>query len=240
MNSPKLILASESPRRQQFFHALEIPFVAESADIDESPTPNETPDEMVARLAGAKALTVARRLAAKPTEDAKSILPADFLVVGADTVVAIDGQILGKPVDADDAKAMLSTLRARPHQVHTALAIAHFVGGVFKRSCSLINTTTVNMRSYTDAEISAYVATGDPLDKAGAYAIQHQQFRPVESFLGCPAGVMGLPAADLMRLLSEFNLDVERSPSQICRALTGFQCCQERAAQTHCLSAVTN
>ena len=124
------------------------------------------------------------------------------IVVGADTVVAIADEILGKPTDADEASRMLLHLRARPHQVHSALAVARFVDGRCQRLRSLVNTTRVNMRCYSDKEIAGYVATGDPLDKAGAYAIQHQQFRPVERLAGCPAGVMGLPHPDRISLLS--------------------------------------
>ena len=173
------------------------------------------------RLATAKALTVGRRFGA-----AEVVAPVDLIVVGADTTVALDDEILGKPADDAEAYAMLLRLRARPHQVHTAIAVTRFVGGRCQRKRSLVNTTTVNMRCYSDAETAAYVATGDPLDKAGAYAIQHHQFRPVASLSGCPAAVMGLPAADLLRLLAEFDLPLASCPIRFCRVLTGFRCCQ--------------
>lgn len=226
MSSPKIILASNSPRRQQFFHALGIPFRAQSADVDESPAPNESPAQVVERLALAKALTVAGRLTSfADTMNADS--PEEILVIGADTVVAIAGEVLGKPAGAGEAFAMLTLLRARPHQVHTAIAAVLHTEEGLKRTRSLLNTTTVEMRPYSDEEIAAYVATGNPLDKAGAYAVQHQQFHPAESISGCPAGVMGLPAADLIRLLSEFNVTAARSPLQVCPALTGLKCCQQ-------------
>ncbi len=227
MTSPQVILASASPRRQQFLHALAIPFAIETADIDETPTPGESPATLVERLAIAKALAVGSRLI-----DADAAVPIDLLVVGADTIVALDDEILGKPTDAAEAHAMLLRLRARPHHVHTALAAVRFVGGRCQQKRSLVNTTTVKMRYYSDAEIAAYVATGDPMDKAGAYAIQHQQFRPVESLSGCPAGVMGMPLADLLRLLTEFGLPFAHCPVQLCSALTGFPCCQEKDART--------
>jgi len=232
MNAPKVILASNSPRRQQFFQDLGIPFLAESADIDESPAPNEPPDEMVARLALAKSLTVAARHTSGAAER-DPVPPHDILVIGADTVVAVEGELLGKPADADEARSMLVRLRARTHQVHTALALALVAGGDLKCKRCLLNTTTVKMRDYSEDEIAAYIATGDSMDKAGAYAIQHPQFRPVQSLSGCPAGVMGLPVADLLRLLADFNLRVKRSPVQICPALTGLQCCQLQAEITH-------
>ena len=227
MTSPQLILASASPRRQQFFHTLAIPFAIETADIDETPAPAESPAALVERLAMAKALTAGKRLVA-----AEAGAAANLIVVGADTIVSLEDEILGKPADADEAIAMLLRLRGRPHHVHTALAVARFAGGRCRRKRSQVNTTTVTMRPYREAEIAAYVATGDPFDKAGAYAIQHQQFRPVESLSGCPAGVMGLPAADLLRLLAEFDFLVARAPLQFCRALTGFPCCQENVAPT--------
>ncbi len=234
MNAPEVILASNSPRRLQFFHLLGIPFHPESADIDESPAPNEPPVELVTRLALAKTLTVAARHtsgAARPGP----VPPHDILVIGADTVVAIEGVLLGKPADADEARSMLVRLRARTHQVHTALALALVAGVELKCKRCLLNTTTVKMRDYSDDEIADYVATGDPMDKAGAYAIQHPQFRPVQSLSGCPAGVMGLPVGDLLRLLADFNLTVKRSPVQICPALTGLQCCQQQAEYIHCI-----
>ncbi len=227
MTLPHVILASASPRRQQFFYALAIPFAIETANINETPAPGESPAALVERLAVAKALTVGSRLV-----DADAAAPVDLLVVGADTIVALDDEILGKPTDVDEAHAMLLRLRARPHQVHTALAVVRFVGGRCQQKRSLVNTTTVKMRCYSDAEVAAYLATSDPLDKAGAYAIQHQQFRPVESLSGCPAGVMGMPAADLLRLLTEFGLTVAHCPVQFCSTLTGLSCCQEKDART--------
>jgi len=234
MNAPKVILASNSPRRLKFFHHLGIPFHPESADIDESPAPNEPPVELVTRLALAKSLTVAARHTSGAAQQ-DPVPPHDILVFGADTVVAIEGQLLGKPADTDEARTMLVRLRARTHQVHTALALALVSGGELKCQRCLLNTTTVKMRDYSDDEIAAYLATGDPMDKAGAYAIQHPQFRPVQSLLGCPAGVMGLPVADLLSLLAAFNLNVERSPIQICPALTGLQCCRQQAETAHCV-----
>lgn len=228
MSSPKVILASNSPRRQQFLQALGIPFLAESADIDEAPAPGESPVQLVERLALAKALAVGSRLPSFADSTGPDH-PAETVVIGADTVVAIDSEALGKPADAGEAHSLLTRLRARPHEVHTAIAAVLYTEGELKRSRSQLNTTTVEMRPYSDEEIAAYVATGDPLDKAGAYAIQHQQFHPAENITGCPAGVMGLPAADLINLLSDFNVTPARQPLQVCPALTGLQCCQLQA-----------
>ncbi len=222
----RIILASQSPRRQQFFLELGIRFQAESADIDEAPEPKETPQALVERLAVAKALTVGRRLAAAPLPEDHPDHAIPILVIGADTVVAVDGDILGKPAGASEACAMLRRLRARAHHVHTALAAAYFVASELHRIKSLTNTSTVHMRPYNDSEIAAYIATGDPMDKAGAYAIQHLQFRPARSLSGCSAGVMGLPLADLLHLLADFDIPIARAPQHICPAMTGLQCCQ--------------
>ena len=244
MNPPTVILASASPRRQQFLRCLDIPFAIETADIDETPAAAEPPDALVERLAIAKAMTVGERLSGadagrgdyeskgRPTaeglnSDCRRVATTELLVIAADTVVALDGDVLGKPAHAEEAFQMLLRLRARPHQVHSALAVARFVGGRCQLLRSLVNTTTVKMRRYSESEIADYVATGDPLDKAGAYAIQHQRFSPVESLSGCPAAVMGLPAAELERLLTEFNCPAAQRPMQFCHSLTGFPCCQE-------------
>ncbi len=234
MKAPKVVLASSSPRRQQFFQNLGIRFDVESSDIDESPAPNESPTELVARLALAKAMTVAGRLAQK-TAQSDAVASDELLVVGADTVVAVDGELLGKPASVDEARTMLRRLRARPHQVHTALAAVSVSCGELKRKRTRTNSTTVIMRAYDNDEIAAYLATGDHMDKAGAYAIQHPQFRPVQTLTGCPAGVMGLPVADLLCLLAESNVSVELSPLQICPALTGLQCCRQQSENTHCI-----
>jgi len=232
MSAPKVILASNSPRRQQFFHALGIPFLAASADIDEAPAPGESPVQLVERLALAKALAVGSRLSSL-VDSIDADQSEEILVIGADTVVAIESEALGKPACAGEAHAMLTRLRARPHQVHTAIAIVLYTEGELKRTRSQLNTTTVEMRPYSDEEIAAYVATEDPLDKAGAYAVQHQEFHPAKSISGCPAGVMGLPAADLIHLLSEFNVTPARPLLQVCPAMTGFQCCQRQAVDSH-------
>jgi len=216
MNPLKVILASASPRRRQFITELGLPYISAAADIDESPLPGEKAVPLAARLARSKALAVANNL------------PADqrpALVIGADTVVALDGVLLGKPADAAEATAMLAALAGRVHQVHSALAVVRVERTVVEERV-IVNTTHVTMRAYTDTEIADYVATGDPLDKAGAYAIQHRGFDPVARLNGCPSGVMGLPAADLVAMLAGFGLSVDSSVPPICHALTGLSCCQ--------------
>lgn len=216
MNLPKVILASSSPRRRHFLSALGLAHTTAAAGIDEAPLPGETAEHLAARLAQSKALVVAHNL--PPNQQ-----PA--LVIGADTVVALDGVLLGKPVDAAEATAMLTALRGRVHQVHSALAVVHADHKILEQRVT-VNTTHVTMRAYTDAEIAVYVATGDPLDKAGGYAIQHRGFEPVAQLDGCPAGVMGLPVADLLALLAEFGIVAGCPVAPVCRALTGLPCCQ--------------
>lgn len=235
MMPPRVILASASPRRQQFFQALGIPFSIQPADIEEAPAPGETPISMVERLAAAKALSVGDRLMKegcgrderKYSDDNAPASHSIQIIVGADTVVALDGESLGKPQNADEARTMLQRLRGRNHYVHTAVAAVRFAGASPQAACCVVNSTIVTMRAYSDAEIENYVSSGSPMDKAGAYAIQDKRFSPVESLAGCPAGVMGLPAADLLRLLSELGFAFGGVLHQVCRAQTGFRCCCE-------------
>lgn len=235
MMPPRVILASASPRRQQFFQALGIPFSIQPADIEEAPAPGETPISMVERLAAAKALSVGDRLMKegcgrderKYSDDNAPASHSIQIIVGADTVVALDGESLGKPQNADEARTMLQRLRGRNHYVHTAVAAVRFAGASPQAACCVVNSTIVTMRAYSDAEIENYVSSGSPMDKAGAYAIQDKRFSPVESLAGCPAGVMGLPAADLLRLLSELGFPFGGVSHQVCRAQTGFRCCCE-------------
>ena len=212
--APTLILASQSPRRQEFLHALGLDFQVRTADLDESRLDDESPAEMVVRLAQVKAHAIAARLPvdAGPT-----------LILAADTTVALDEIELGKPASADDAANMLTILRSRPHQVHTALHLLSVPDG---QEAGRLNSTTVHMRHYTDRELAAYIATGDAVDKAGAYAIQHRDFAPVERISGCASGVMGLPLADLRDLLADFGVTVTVDLAPVCARLTGVGCCQ--------------
>lgn len=180
-----LILASRSPRRSELLTAAGISFEVLAADIDETPYPNEAPATYVERLAIEKARAVLR------------LRPASR-VLGADTTVTIDGAILGKPVDEADAARMLRLLSGRVHDVHTGVAL---VSGDGVRSA--VETTRVWFAAMTDEDISWYVATGEPVDRAGAYAIQGYASRFVTRIEGSYSNVVGLPVALVSSILKE-------------------------------------
>ena len=207
-----LILASNSPRRQQLLRLAGWDYTALPASLDESVRPGEEGRGYVLRLAEAKARHV--------REDLHGASETD-LIVAADTTVVLNEAILGKPADAAEAIEMLVRLRGRPHQVHTGLAVLQPVGN---QLISQLTTTTVFMRNYSDEEIRAYVASGDPLDKAGAYAIQYRAFHPVESLEGCYANVVGMPLCRLAEMLQSFGQTPGRTPEVACTSLTGQTC----------------
>ena len=206
-SKPRLILASNSPRRRQLL-ALGWEFVVSVANVDESPHSNESPAEYVLRLAEAKAR------AAPGHADAQFHLAADTTVV--------DGpDILGKPGDSAEAFAMLARLRGHTHQVYTGVALLRVSDGLLLKELCV---TDVPMRDYSDEEIRAYVQTGDPLDKAGAYAIQHPQFRPVVNMQGCYASVMGLPMCHVVRMLRTLDFVPNANVPARCQTLLEYQC----------------
>ncbi|MCE1252973.1 MAG: Maf family protein [Anaerolineae bacterium] len=206
-----LILASASPRRRQLLSWLNLPFEINVADIDETPLPGESPDVYTLRLAQAKAEAVASRL--NPMSDAD-------LILASDTTVSLDGEILGKPADERVARDMLTRLRGRKHQVFTAVAL--FIPG--KTLLAELCTVDVPMRVYSDAEIAAYISSGDPMDKAGAYAIQHAGFHPVDKLDGCFAAVMGLPLCHVMRLLHQAGNPLSLNMPAHCLEGLGYNC----------------
>jgi septum formation protein len=136
--------------------------------------------------------------------------------------VVLDGEVLGKPVDADDAAAMLRRLRGRSHTVWSAVYACH---PALAGEAAALNQSTVWMRPYSDDEITAYVSSGDPLDKAGAYAIQHPGFAPVERLDGCYSGVMGFPLGDVAQVLRAIGVDVSGEAAVACQPQLG-RCCQ--------------
>ena len=206
----QLILASGSPRRKELLARLGVEFTIDTADIDESQRPGELPETLVQRLARQKAHAVA-------------VHWPDRVVLGADTVVVLDGVVLGKPMDAAEATAMLCNLRGRAHRVLSAVYACDVSGGL---EGGALNETLVTMRAYTDDEIAAYVVSGDPMDKAGAYAIQHREFAPVARIEGCYSGVMGFPLAEVTKVLRTVGVVEMGDIVAACRPFAG-RCCQE-------------
>lgn len=188
----RLILASSSPRRQQLLQKLGLDFAVMKPQIDESRRPNESLTAYVERLSRQKAAAVAAMLGDEAA-----------VVIAADTIVALAVELLGKPYDADDARRMLKKLRGRRHQVYTAFTL-HQTGRP-PRIITACVSTHVFMRGYADAEIEAYIASGDPFDKAGAYAIQNRSFRPVDRIEGSYDNVVGLPLDELRAALGELG-----------------------------------
>jgi septum formation protein len=195
MNGHPLVLASGSPRRRELLAAAGFAFDVVPARIDECAHPGEGPRELALRLALEKARAVAQRLPAAPPR----------WVLGADTVVVLGEHVLGKPDDADDALAMLSRLAGHSHVVITGVAVVASHGGA-ARSAAV--ATQVHMRRADAAELSAYVASGEPLDKAGAYAIQGAGRRLVSGFEGSESNVIGLPMDTARQLLIEAGCPV--------------------------------
>jgi len=182
-----LVLASSSPRRRQILAAAGIAHTVRPAEVDESPRDGETPESYVERLALAKA----RAAAAAPGD----------IVLGADTVVVIDGQILGKPAAGRrDATRMLEALSGREHRVLTGVCLLNGT-----RVAQAIETTRVRFVPLAPEEIDAYVASGEPMDKAGAYAVQGLASKFIDRIEGCYFNVVGLPIARVYALLKAFD-----------------------------------
>jgi len=205
----RLVLASASPRRRALIQLLGVSFAVATADVDEESVTDPDPARNVVETARLKAKAVAQALAGAA------------IVIGADTTVACDGEMLNKPVDAADATDMLRRLRGRTHQVHTGLALLETATG---RWVTDVATVDVPMRAYSEAEIARYVASGDPLDKAGAYAIQHPEFRPVSALKGCYAGVVGLPLCHLVRSLRRLGVELTGDIATACQKETQYDC----------------
>jgi len=183
MGQTALVLASGSPRRRAFLEQLGLTFTVSPADLDERLLPGEAPAVYVERLAREKAQEVARR-------------HPGALVLAADTTVVLEGRVLGKPADAADAQATLRALAGRTHQVLTGVALA---GQTLR---TRVVETRVTFRQATDAELAWYVATGEPLDKAGAYALQGIGGFLVQSIEGSHSNVIGLPLVETLALLA--------------------------------------
>lgn len=212
----QLILASGSPRRRELLALLGLPFEVRAAEVGEDPCPGETPAALVARLAHAKAEAVWGMACQGAQPGTRPI------VIGCDTVVVLDGEVLGKPRDRAEAATVLRRLRGHVHAVYSAVVFLD--SAATHRPTTEIASTAVRMRCYSEAEVAAYVASGDPLDKAGAYAIQHVEFRPVAEWMGCYANVMGLPLCHLVGCLRAWSVVPTNHVPTACQAYTGRLC----------------
>lgn len=185
-----LVLASASPRRQNYFQDLGLNFSVHAADIDESPFPEEKPQAFVSRMAAEKARDVA------------GLYPGSW-IVAADTVVILAGSILGKPKDSMSAVSMLMRLAGQEHQVRTGICLACQQDGVMvvQSVC-----TRVVFRHFSEDVARAYVATGEPLDKAGSYGIQGKGAFLVQEIIGSYSNVVGLPLCELLKMLEEYGV----------------------------------
>ncbi|MCI6399683.1 Maf family protein [Lawsonibacter sp.] len=194
-----IVLASRSPRRRQLLEQMGLrDFRIVCSDADETASPGLTPPALVEALSARKAAAVQHAAA------------AGDLIIAADTVVALDGRILGKPADGPDAFAMLSALSGRRHQVYTGLTVVCGAQRLTEHE-----VTAVTFRSLSSAEICAYIATGEPMDKAGAYGIQGRGALFVEGIEGDYYNVMGLPVCRLGRILARLGVDCARLWSEL-------------------------
>lgn len=196
MSAP-LILGSASPRRQELLAALGLRFTVVAADLDEEAiAAGRTPEAAALAVADAKGAAIAAR-------------HPGAIVLAADTIVVLDGRMLGKPVDAADARRMLAALRDRVHLVITGITVRRDA-----RHETVAVPAEVTMRGYTDVEIARYVADGGGVDRAGAYGIQDEPFRPVAAIAGCWCNVMGLPLWTAARLLERAGCTAPRAPDE--------------------------
>src|SRR5579864_2973008 len=194
----KLILASASTRRAEILHDAGLSFVVLSSAVDETPLPGESPQELVQRLANAKAELVS----------ARAVGPA--IVIAADTEVLLDAHVLGKPRTSEDARQMLLKLSGRTHSVITGVTLIRLPDAERR---SFIETTHVHFAPIPEEEITRYLATGEPFDKAGSYAIQGRAGRYVPRIEGCYFNIVGLPLARLCQTLTELGWSDESSAS---------------------------
>jgi septum formation protein len=204
----RILLASNSARRRQLMTLTGWEVIHTSPDIDESRHINEPAFDYVTRLAKEKAEAVLHQT-------------SETHVLAADTIVVDHETIFGKPEDTHDARSILFALRGHSHQVMTAITL------IDRKTAAAVGdmcVSNVPMRHYSAEEVDNYIRSGDPLDKAGAYAIQNLAFHPVEAFSGCYASVMGLPLCHLERSAAAFGLVVQPGLADRCQAAVGYRC----------------
>ena len=205
----QLVLASRSPRRRELLALTGLPFRVVVPRTDETQRPGEPPE------------AYARRLSQEKAGAAAAMLDERALVLAADTIVVDGSDVLGKPADAGEARAMLRRLRGRTHHVMTGLTLLDTATG---RRRTELAISPVPMREYTDEEIEAYIASGDPFDKAGAYGIQNHGFHPAEGFAHCFSNVMGLPLCHVTRMLRDSGLPPPVDVAAACEQALGYRC----------------
>ncbi len=207
--SSKIVLASASPRRADLLRLTGWSFELCPVELDETAAPDEP------------AADLARRLAYTKAEVALQSRPEARFLLAADTLVMLRDRVLGKPANEHDAQRMLMTLRGRDHRVISALVLKGKAGEQME-----LCETTVPMRDYTVSQVAAYIQTGSPLDKAGAYGIQDREFNPVDvdRMEGCFANVMGLPLCHLLRAMRRLGEDSPRDVPLACQSFTRYDC----------------
>ncbi|MCI0712264.1 MAG: Maf family protein [Chloroflexi bacterium] len=208
-NRRPLILASQSPRRRELMTIAGYTFNTITADIDETPLPDEAPGDYTLRMGRMKALAV------------NNHVPYNALIITSDTTVAYGDELLGKPGDSAEAMATLQKLRGKQHQVYSSITILAKATGEIVQDLAITN---LQMRDYTDEEIQDYIDSGDPFDKAGSYAIQHKDFSPVARLEGCYANVMGLPLCHLTRTLRKFGIESTHDVPLACQNANDIVC----------------
>ena len=203
-----IVLASSSPRRRELFALLGLPFQAVDPQVDETPLAGENPKSTALRLASAKAQEAA-------------ISHPEAIIVAADTLVILGEKILGKPKDGDEALAVLEALRGKKHRVISAVIV---LDAATREKTEEVADTQVWMRDYSEEEMARYIGRGEPFDKAGGYAIQDKEFRPVARVEGCYANVMGLPLCHLYIALKRTRVNPPATPLEACIGFTGYHC----------------
>ena len=206
----RLVLASASPRRRELLSEIGLRFQVRSSDVPEEYEDDLSPEQVAIVLAARKSEAVAQQ-------------EPGTIVLGADTIVVLDGHILGKPENAEHARDMLRMLRGRWHAVITAIAVTDNLTG--NAAISSV-TTGVKMLYFDDAALDAYIATGEPMDKAGSYAVQGRGGEFIETVDGCYSNVVGLPLCETARLLGDFGISITREPP-VCRLPSGAPCPRE-------------
>ena len=219
-----IILASASPRRRELLGALGVAFEVRPSNVNEDPLPGETPLETQHRITRDKARSQISDIRGQTSDDSGLTsdlcnLPISPTLIACDTTVLLDGEMLNKPADEGEAWVMLRKLRNRTHEVQSCIVIRQGDAEILD-----MVTSQVVMRNYSDAEIAAYIATGDPFDKAGSYAVQHEQFHPVAEIRGCPLNVIGLALCRLRAHLPELP-----DSTPVCQAYVGRTCAQNLA-----------